>query len=109
MTDGIHPLDVSCLYSLSGIGVPWAECSRVRPFLMIDMKGINMASYVKENEVLVKYDILEIAEKELSAELEACFTDLSFLEEERNKIGNPDSMGQIVMDEVWKQFGNPNK
>ena len=30
---GMHPLDASCLHSLSGIGVPWADCSRVRLFL----------------------------------------------------------------------------
>lgn len=45
-------------------------------------------------------------EANLEAELESQLADLSFLEEERAKIGNPDSLGKIIMDEVWTQFGN---
>ena len=45
-------------------------------------------------------------EANLEAELESQLRDLSFLEEERAKIGNPDSLGKIIMDEVWTQFGN---
>ena len=26
--------------------------------------------------------------------------------EEKEKIGNPDALGKVIMDEVWKQFGN---
>ena len=31
---------------------------------------------------------------------------LEFLQEEREKIGNPDSLGKVILDEVWKQFSN---
>ena len=43
----MHPLDASCLHSLSGIGVPWAECSRVRPFFALIFKKIIQ---VQQNE-----------------------------------------------------------
>lgn len=65
-----------------------------------------------ENAVL---DVIDFDEEELSiddleasleAELELQFSDLSLLEEERDKIGNPDSLGKVIMDEVWTQFGN---
>lgn len=45
-------------------------------------------------------------EANLEAELESQLADLVFLEEEKAKIGNPDSLGKIIMDEVWTQFGN---
>lgn len=45
-------------------------------------------------------------EANLEAELESQLADLAFLEEEKAKIGNPDSLGKIIMDEVWTQFGN---
>lgn len=31
---------------------------------------------------------------------------MEFLKEEKDKIGNPDALGKVVMDEVWKQFTN---
>lgn len=45
-------------------------------------------------------------EANLEAELESQLADLAFLEEEKAKIGNPDSLGKIIMDEVWTQFRN---
>lgn len=44
----------------------------------------------------------EMYQTNIESELE----DLSFLEEEREKIGNPDALGKIILDEVWTQFGN---
>ncbi len=32
---------------------------------------------------------------------------MQFLEEEREKIGNPDELGNVIMDVVWEQFLNP--
>ena len=45
-------------------------------------------------------------EANLEVELESQLADLAFLEEEKAKIGNPDSLGKIIIDEVWTQFGN---
>ena len=49
---------------------------------------------------------IEDIEANLQAELEAQLSDLSVLEEDREKIGNPDSLGKVILDEVWTQFGN---
>lgn len=54
-------------------------------------------------EILGSLDFDELEEK-LQAQLEDELTDLEFLEEEKDKIGNPDALGKAVMDEVWKQF-----
>ena len=45
-------------------------------------------------------------ERELEEELEKVFSDLEILKEDKEKIGNPDALGKVVLDEVWKQFGN---
>lgn len=45
-------------------------------------------------------------EHELEEELEKVFSDLELLKEDKEKIGNPDALGKVVLDEVWKQFGN---
>lgn len=42
----------------------------------------------------------------LSKQLEESFSDLELLEHDRATISNPDSLGKVVLDEVWKQFGN---
>lgn len=60
------------------------------------------ASEVTEDE---DFDIDEL-EAKLQSQLEDELSGLEFLEEEREKIGNPDSLGKIIMDEVWTQFGN---
>lgn len=45
-------------------------------------------------------------ESSLSKQLEESFSDLELLERDRGNISDPDSLGKIVLDEVWKQFGN---
>jgi hypothetical protein len=42
----------------------------------------------------------------LSKQLKDSFSDLEQLENERESIADPDSLGKVVLDEVWKQFGN---
>ena len=70
----------------------------------------------KENAVLDKkevvrddltesFDFDELEEK-LQSQLEEELTDLKFLEEEKEKIGNPDNIGNVIMDVVWEQFLN---
>lgn len=45
-------------------------------------------------------------ERVLEEELEKVFSDLEMLKEDKEKIGNPDALGKVVLDEVWKQFAN---
>jgi len=49
---------------------------------------------------------LDSMEGLLSAQLEAELSDLSLLEEEREKIGNPEALGKAVSGIVWEQFMN---
>lgn len=49
---------------------------------------------------------LDEKERELEENLEKVFSDLEMLKEDKEKIGNPDALGKVVLDEVWKQFGN---
>ena len=51
----------------------------------------------------VDFDALE---EKLEADLEEQLGDLKFLEEEHEKIGNPDTIGDVVLDVVWEQFIN---
>ena len=50
------------------------------------------------------FDFDELEEK-LQSELENELSDLEFLKDEEEKIGNPDALGKVIMDEVWNQFG----
>lgn len=51
------------------------------------------------------FDLDELEEK-LQRQLEDELADMRFLEEEKKKIGNPDALGKVILDEVWHQFGN---
>lgn len=51
------------------------------------------------------FDFDELEEK-LQSQLEEEFSNLEFLKEEKEKIENPDALGKVILDEVWKQFGN---
>ena len=48
---------------------------------------------------------IEDLEDSLEAELKLQLSDLAFLEEERAKIDNPDTLSKVIIDEVWTQFG----
>lgn len=48
----------------------------------------------------------EEIERKLEKDINAGLKDLSFLEEEREKIGNPNSLGSVVKDVIWDQFIN---
>lgn len=49
---------------------------------------------------------LNMIEEELKQQLSAELDDLTFLEEEKEKIGNPDALGETVLNVVWEQFIN---
>ena len=65
-----------------------------------------------DNAVLDEQDIasesfdFDELEAQLEAGLEESLADLEGLKEDREKIGNPDALGKVVLEEVWKQFGN---
>lgn len=60
----------------------------------------------KLNEELTEsFDFDELEEK-LQAQLEEELADLQFLAEEKEKIGSPDNLGNVIMDVVWEQFMN---
>lgn len=48
----------------------------------------------------------EVLEQKLELELSSQLSDLEILEEDRNMIGNPSSLGESVMNVVWEQFIN---
>lgn len=58
-----------------------------------------------EEELWGSFDLDELEEK-FQSELEEEIASFEFLQEEKEKIGNPDELGKIIMDEVWNQFGN---
>lgn len=49
---------------------------------------------------------LDELEASLDADLENSLADLEMLKEDREKIGNPDSLSETVMNVVWEQFVN---
>ncbi len=58
------------------------------------------------SEVVVdSFDFDELEEK-LQSQFEEELADLEFLKDEKEKIGNSDALGKVILDEVWKQFGN---
>lgn len=48
----------------------------------------------------------EELEEELRAEVDDQLSELKILEENKEKIGNPESLGEIIKDVVWEQFIN---
>lgn len=60
----------------------------------------------KLNEDLTEsFDFDELEEK-LQSQLEEELADMQFLKEEKEKIGSPDNLGNVIMDVVWEQFLN---
>ncbi|MDX5476604.1 MAG: cation diffusion facilitator family transporter [Bacillaceae bacterium] len=45
-------------------------------------------------------------ESKLKSELDIQLSDLDVLKNEREKIGNPENLGNVIMDVVWEQFTN---
>lgn len=67
-----------------------------------DLKNAKLEDIESNNE-FVSFDELE---KKLEEQLDTELSDLSFLEEEKDKIGNPDNLGKVIKDVVWEQFLN---
>lgn len=67
------------------------------------------ASLSKEQRIdedLVEYLDFDELEAKLESQLEEELSGLGFFKEEKEKIGDPDALGKVMLDEVWKQFGN---
>lgn len=65
-----------------------------------------LAQEEKLNEELTEpFDFDELEEK-LQRQLEDELADMQFLVEEKEKIGGPDNLGNVIMDVVWEQFLN---
>lgn len=58
-----------------------------------------------ETEDYDSFDFDELEEK-LEGQLEEELVQLDFLQEEKDKIGNPDNLGEVIKDVVWEQFMN---
>ena len=71
-----------------------------------------MLTSKNENAVLGAMDFeakevsLDELEQSLETELEEQFEDLTFLQEEREHINNPDHLGETILNVVWEQFMN---
>ena len=63
----------------------------------------NMDQIFDENTYLSEFDELEA---QIQGQLDDEFQEFEFLKDEKEKIGNPEELGKVVLDEVWKQFGN---
>ena len=62
---------------------------------------------VKEKAVIdqKEFDFDEL-ERQLQEELDGEFSDLDFLENQQAQIGNPDALGETILNTVWEQFTN---
>ena len=60
----------------------------------------------KLNEELTEPFDFDELEGKLQSQLEEELADINFLTEEKEKIGNPDNLGNVIMDVVWEQFLN---
>ena len=70
----------------------------------------NKNDFLNENQLysedmLDSFDLDELEDK-LQSQLEEELDDLEFLADEKEKIGNVDHLGNVIMDVVWEQFMN---
>jgi hypothetical protein len=60
----------------------------------------------KLNEEMTETFDFDALEEKLQRQLQEEFADMQFLKEEKDKIGSPDNLGNVVMNVVWEQFLN---
>lgn len=73
---------------------------------MMSNENANLNLEDKLNDDLTESFDFDELEKKLQSQLEEEIAEIKFLEEEKEKIGNPDNLGKVVMDVVWEQFLN---
>lgn len=71
----------------------------------MDRENAELKSASEQEFEEESFDFDELEEK-LQAQLEAEFSDLEFLKEEKGKIGSPENLGNVVMDVIWDQLIN---
>lgn len=69
------------------------------------MDNSNANKTFEKNNIEMEFDFDEM-EGFLSKQLEESFSDLELLENNRAAVSDPDSLGKVVLNEVWNQFGN---
>ena len=69
----------------------------------MDKKNAILGEGQELNEESFDFDELEA---KLESQLEDELADLEFLEEEKEKIGSPDNLGEVIKNVVWEQFIN---
>lgn len=72
---------------------------------MENRNAILNSNDISTDEIIEAFDLDELEEK-LDDQLSEEFLELEFLEEEKKKIGNPDALGKVILNEIWTQFGN---
>jgi hypothetical protein len=70
-----------------------------------EIKMANENAVLNDNADSLDFDELETKLQE-EVDLDSQLSELEFLKEEREKIGNPDNLGNIVKNVVWEQFLN---
>ena len=71
--------------------------------IICDQDSLIFNSVIDEETVEVDFDELEA---KLQNQLEEELAGLEFLQEEKDKIGNPDALGETIKNVVWEQFIN---
>ena len=66
---------------------------------------MNSKQNFQEIDNIEEFDF-DALEAQLEAKFEEELSDYKILEEEKEKIGNPEALTQVISDEIWKQFAN---
>lgn len=65
----------------------------------------NDSATIEQKDNLEGLDFDEL-EKQLQETLESELSDLDFIDEQSSQIGNPDALGDVILNVVWEQFTN---
>ena len=80
--------------------------------MIINKKGEDEEMHSNEFALMQNEEIFDTSfdfdelEKELENQLKIELSELEFLKEEQEKIGNPENLGKVIQDVVWEQFIN---
>lgn len=69
------------------------------------MANANDYEMISDEELINRISLNDLEEK-LYSDLDNEMTELEILKEQKEKIGNPDSLGNVVKNVVWDQFQN---
>ena len=69
-------------------------------------ENANQDDMLLEDERMIEADDFDAFEEQLEEQLEKEFADWEFSKEEREKIGDPENLGNVMLGVVWEQFQN---